>query len=223
MVGPNYKRPAAPQTPAFKEAPPEGWKEAQPNDGAIRGKWWEIYNDPQLNALEEQVSISNQNVLAAEANFRAARYAVGVARPPCIRPFPLGLPCDSRELGRIRHGGNFHPTSPRIIRPTACRRAPVWTADIWGSVRRSVRQPDYSPGRLRLAGECPALVPIGIGARTTSICMAPMATSTCSQRTVKSYEDYLNLTQDRYKAGVASGRRCGTGADSVGHYPGPVD
>ena len=73
MVGPNYKRPTAPQTPAYKEPPPEGWKEAQPNDGAIKGKWWEIYNDPQLNALEEQVSISNQNVLAAEANFRAAR------------------------------------------------------------------------------------------------------------------------------------------------------
>ena len=73
MVGPNYKRPTAPVTPAFKEPPPEGWKEAQPNDGAIRGKWWEIYNDPALNALEEQVNLSNQNVLAAEAQYRAAQ------------------------------------------------------------------------------------------------------------------------------------------------------
>ena len=101
MVGPNYKRPAAPQTPAYKEPAPEGWKEAQPNDGAIKGKWWELYNDPQLNALEEQVSISNQNVLAAEANFRAARYAVGIARAGL---FPdADLPVDPQ--GRRTHFG----------------------------------------------------------------------------------------------------------------------
>src|SRR5580692_9445773 len=73
MVGPNYRRPPAPVPAAFKEKPPEGWKEAQPNDSALKGKWWEIYNDPQLNALEEQVSISNQNVLGAEGQYRAAR------------------------------------------------------------------------------------------------------------------------------------------------------
>ena len=80
MVGPNYKRPTAPAPQTFKEPLPDGWKEAQPNDGAIRGKWWEIYNDPALNALEEQVNLSNQNVLAAEAQYRAAHYAVGIAR-----------------------------------------------------------------------------------------------------------------------------------------------
>src|SRR5947209_7341261 len=67
MVGPKYQRPSAPVSPAYKEPPPDGWKEGRPNDGAIRGKWWEIYEDPDLNSLEEQVSISNQNVLAAES------------------------------------------------------------------------------------------------------------------------------------------------------------
>src|SRR6202045_2007874 len=80
MVGPNYRRPTAPVPPAFKEKPPDGWKEAQPNDAALKGKWWEIYNEPQLNALEEQVSISNQNVLAAEARFRQAKTLVRIAR-----------------------------------------------------------------------------------------------------------------------------------------------
>src|SRR5271167_3708705 len=80
MVGPNYRRPPAPAPVAFKEKPPDGWKEAQPSDAALKGKWWEIYNDPKLNALEEQVSISNQNVLAAEGQYRAARAAVQVAR-----------------------------------------------------------------------------------------------------------------------------------------------
>jgi len=75
MVGPKYQRPAARRPVAFKEAPPAGWKEAQPNDGALRGKWWEIYGDPRLNALEDQIAISNQNVLAAEAQFQAAKQA----------------------------------------------------------------------------------------------------------------------------------------------------
>ena len=74
---PKYARPPAPTPTAYKEAPPDkegtGWKLAQPGDDKLRGKWWEIYNDPQLNALEEQVAINNQSLKAAEANFRAAR------------------------------------------------------------------------------------------------------------------------------------------------------
>ncbi len=78
---PKYARPPAQTPTAFKEVPPEfkegpGWKVAQPGDDKIRAKWWEIYNDPQLNALEEQVAISNQTIVAAEANFRAARSLV---------------------------------------------------------------------------------------------------------------------------------------------------
>src|SRR5260370_9096513 len=80
MIGPKYQRPTAPAPAAYKEPPPAGWKEAQPNDGVIRGKWWEIYGDPQLNALEEQVGISNQNVLAAETAVRQATTHVLGAR-----------------------------------------------------------------------------------------------------------------------------------------------
>src|SRR5580658_4032249 len=90
MVGPNYKRPSASAAapPAFKEQPPvnfkeaeaAGWKQSQPGDAFSKGRWWEVYNDPALNALEEQVSISNQNVLQAEAQYRQAKAAVTVAR-----------------------------------------------------------------------------------------------------------------------------------------------
>ncbi len=79
-VGPAYHRPDVPSSAAFKEAPPAGWKEAQPNEGIPRGHWWEIYNDPQLNALEEQVTISNQNVIAALARFQEARDQIRIAR-----------------------------------------------------------------------------------------------------------------------------------------------
>src|SRR5476651_1691245 len=88
-IGPNYKRPAAvAMPPAFKEQPPPnfkeaeaaGWKQSQPGDAYSKGRWWELYNDAALNALEEQVSVSNQNVLQAEAQYREAKAAVSVAR-----------------------------------------------------------------------------------------------------------------------------------------------
>lgn len=83
---PKYARPPAAAPTAFKEAVPqeykegEGWKLAQPGDDKIRGKWWELYGDPQLSTLEEQVAISNQTIAVAEANFRAARSLVAYAR-----------------------------------------------------------------------------------------------------------------------------------------------
>ncbi|MGC2660806.1 MAG: efflux transporter outer membrane subunit [Bryobacteraceae bacterium] len=83
---PKYSKPPAPAPTAYKEtAPPEykegnGWKLAEPVDDKLRGKWWEIYNDPQLNALEEQVAGANQTIIAAEANYRVAKALVVSAR-----------------------------------------------------------------------------------------------------------------------------------------------
>src|SRR5471032_3560904 len=80
-VGPKYVRPTVPMAPAFKEAPPDnfksedGWKPAQPGDAQLKGDWWTLFNDPQLNALEAQIDPANQTLKQAEANFRAARAA----------------------------------------------------------------------------------------------------------------------------------------------------
>ena len=72
-IGQPYQRPAAPTPPDFKElADSDQWKIATPNDDLPKGKWWEMFGDPQLNGLEELVEINNQNVKQAEANFRAA-------------------------------------------------------------------------------------------------------------------------------------------------------
>jgi outer membrane protein TolC len=86
MVGPQYKRPAAITAPSFKEAPADqtaegdGWKPGQPSDQKLKGDWWTMYQDQQLSTLEEQVNSANQTLKAAEANFRAARAAIGYAR-----------------------------------------------------------------------------------------------------------------------------------------------
>src|SRR5579864_8231744 len=87
-VGPNYRRPSAAVPPAFKEQPPvnfkeaeaAGWKQSQPGDAFSKGRWWELFGEPALNALEEQVPVSNQNILQAEAQYQEARSAVTVAR-----------------------------------------------------------------------------------------------------------------------------------------------
>jgi NodT family efflux transporter outer membrane factor (OMF) lipoprotein len=201
MVGPNYKRPVAPQTPAYKEPLPEGWKEAQPNDGAIRGKWWEIYNDPQLNALEEQVSISNQNVLAAEAQFRAARYAVRIARAGLYPTVSIGP-----SIGVSRPSSSSgSPASPTVTALYSLPASASWTADIWGSVRRSVR-----------ANEATAQADFALLENARLSYQSELAEDYFElhgtdgdidllDRTTKSYEDYLKLTKDRYNSGVASG------------------
>src|SRR6185295_10038808 len=83
---PKYAKPSVPTPTIYKEITPESfketdnWKFARPKDDVIRGKWWEMFNDSQLNALEEQVNISNQNIALADANFRAARAVVKEAR-----------------------------------------------------------------------------------------------------------------------------------------------
>jgi outer membrane protein TolC len=82
MVGPKYVKPSTPMAPAFKEQAPnlsqanDGWKLAQPGDQTPRGNWWEIYGDPQLNALEAQIDSANQTLKIAEANYREARTAI---------------------------------------------------------------------------------------------------------------------------------------------------
>src|SRR5262245_45930545 len=76
---PKDARTSSPTPQAYKELIPEGfketdsWKFAKPSDDAIRGNWWETFNDPQLNGLEEQLNTANQNIALADANFRAAR------------------------------------------------------------------------------------------------------------------------------------------------------
>src|ERR1039457_2082541 len=117
-VGPHYKRPSAAAPPAFKEQPPAnfkeaeaaGWKQSQPGDAYSKGRWWELYNDAALNALEEQVSVSNQNVLQAEAQYQQAKAAASVARA-ALSPTAHTAPAITKiSSGATRRG-------PRLPQP----------------------------------------------------------------------------------------------------------
>jgi len=144
VVGPKYKRATVDAPGTFKEVTPDdlkkmdGWKVAQPQDSALHGNWWEIFGDPQLNALEARVSISNQNVAAAFANFMAARAIVREARAQYFPTLTGGAsvieqhqPSSSSTVASKASGSTF--TAYSIPFDAS------WTPDLWGRVRNTVR------------------------------------------------------------------------------------
>src|SRR5580698_784291 len=140
MVGPKYVKPAAPLAPSFKETTDwkegDGWKTAQPSDSLLGGKWWELYGDPKLNELEEQVDPSNQTLKIAEANFRQARTAIRfnrAAEAPSIGTSP--------SISSIRASAN-QPYLPIGVATdgTGDFTLPLdlsYEIDLWGRIRRS--------------------------------------------------------------------------------------
>jgi NodT family efflux transporter outer membrane factor (OMF) lipoprotein len=211
MVGPKYQRPNAPAPPAYKEPPTDNsaelnqWKPAQPNEAAVRGKWWEVYNDPQLNALEEQVAISNQNVLAAEAQFREARDAVRIARAalfPTISTAPTYTASRTSSTLFNFQAGNL--TSG--VRTTYDLPADLsYQADVWGSIRRSLQAGVATAQASAAQVESARLSFQAELAQDYFSLHGTDGDEELLRRTVKSYEDYLQLTRDRFNSGVASG------------------
>jgi NodT family efflux transporter outer membrane factor (OMF) lipoprotein len=139
-------RPAVPAPPAFKESGPQQapdgstWKPAQPQDAAIRGKWWEIYQEPELNALEEKLNISNQNIAQFYANFMAARAQVRQARSsyyPTLSVGPSYTRNRSSQSGSAAASGSgANPNSNLFNLPFDVS----WQPDLWGRVRNTVHE-----------------------------------------------------------------------------------
>src|ERR1700686_1942932 len=141
MVGPKYKTPAAPIPAAFKEAPPasfkegDGWKAAQPGDQTIRGNWWEMFGDPQLNTVEQQLTIGNQDLKAAEARFRQARAMIRFNR---AAQFPTISTAPSIGAERVSSNRPFFTTAPGASGDFLLPFDLSYEVDFWGRVRRTV-------------------------------------------------------------------------------------
>ena len=204
MVGPNYRRPPAPVPTAFKEKPPDGWKEAKPSDAALKGKWWEIYNDPQLNALEEQVSISNQNVLAAEAQYRAARAEVQIARSALFPTLTAGPTLSVAQgtggvsANQVAAAGGTH-TNYQIPFDVS------YQVDLWGSIRRTIRANAETAQATEAQLENAKLTYQADLAQDYFQLHGTDSAMALLQSTVDSYTGYLKLTQARHTSGIASG------------------
>lgn len=205
MVGPKYKRPAAITAPAFKESPPAGWKEAQPADGTIRGKWWEMFQDPELNALEEQVSISNQNLLAAEAQFRASKDAARQARSALFPTVTGGISVVNSRSSATLTNNQFATFTPGLRTLYNLPLDVSYQVDLWGSIRRTITARANAAQATAAQLENARLLYQAELAQNYFQLRGLDTTQDLLERTVKSFEDFLQLTRNRLSVGIASG------------------
>ena len=138
---PKYAKPSVATPPAYKELTPDtfketnDWKFARPNDAVIRGKWWEMFNDPQLNSLEEQLNTANQNIALADANFRVARALVKESRS---QYFPTVTTSPSIIVSRSSGATNSNFSAGRQNTIYTLPFDATWEPDFWGRIRNSV-------------------------------------------------------------------------------------
>ncbi len=200
-VGPRYSRASAPVPTDYKETPPN-WKEAQPSDQSLRGKWWELYQDPQLNALEEKVNISNQTLKAAQAQFEQARALVRFHRADYYPTVTTGVSAEREELSRNRPLGNVSGirTTNDLVIPVDMSYEP----DVWGRVRRTVEA-----ARANAQASAADLETVSLSVHAELAVDYFQARELDAQiqlldSTVDGYVKALKLTEYRYKGGIAS-------------------
>jgi NodT family efflux transporter outer membrane factor (OMF) lipoprotein len=206
---PKYARPPAQTPTAYKEAPADkegtGWKLAQPGDDKLRSKWWEIYNDPQLNALEEQVAISNQSIKVAEANYRAARALVVSARSalyPQIGSSPAYS--NSRSPTDIRSGSITGVGSSTVSNAFSLPFDVSYTPDFWHRIRNQVDVQAFN-AQASAADVATALLTTQAAVATDyfELRATDMQTKILND-TMVNYRQNVDLTNTLYKTGIDS-------------------
>jgi len=214
-AGPNYKRPDLPASPppAYKESaasavvPPPNpnggtWKQATPSDGMLRGKWWEVYNDPQLNALEDQIARQNQNLRAAMENYLAARDQVRIARADF---YPTLTGNASGERAKVSaHRPLVSTGAGKQYTDLQLGGQASWEPDLWGRVRRNVE-----------ASRASAQANAADLANLDLVLHAELATdyfelrgldsdARLLERAVADYQHQVELNQQLFKGGLAT-------------------
>jgi NodT family efflux transporter outer membrane factor (OMF) lipoprotein len=213
-VGPKYVRPSIQSPSAYKELPQttatssESWRTAQPQDGANRGRWWEVFNDPQLNALEEQATSSNREIAAAAANFLAARALVREARSqyfPTVTTNPSIV--NSRpspgQFGGLQTG-NASGLTVKSFTDYSLPFDASWEPDFWGRIRGTVKANAYSAQASAADLENTRLSIQAELAVDYYELRAQDSLKEIFDSTVTDYQDAFDLTRSQYTAGLAS-------------------
>lgn len=200
-VGPKYHQPVAPTPPAYKEM--GNWKTAQPSEKNLGGNWWEIFQDPQLNALQQQINISNQNLKAAVAQYQEARAALRYARADYYPTLSVNA-----SATRQRYSSNRSPHSTFFNGITFNDfTAPVelsYQTNAFGRVTRNVQS--Y---RAQAQASDADLAVINLSAHADLAidyfaARALDAEEKLLRTTVVQYEKALHLNEDLYQGGLAS-------------------
>jgi NodT family efflux transporter outer membrane factor (OMF) lipoprotein len=207
-VGPKYARPAVETPSAYKEEPPQSfkeegvWKPAQPADQELRGKWWEIFGDPQLNALEEQVTVSNQDLKAAEARFQQARALVRFNRASEFPTISVG-PSASYVKDSDNTPGFPAPVSENASADFVLPFDLSYEVDLWGRIRRTVAA---AREEAQATAADVATASLSLHAELAIDYFELRSADTQKQildNTVKAYTDAYQLTETRFEGGAS--------------------
>ncbi len=197
-VGPDYQRPDAPVTPAFKEAPADAqawtgeWKTAEPQDAGARAEWWRLFGDSRLDALMSQVQVSNQNIKAAEAQYRQAQAALQAARAGFF-------PTVNGSAGLSRARGS----SAAITEGQNATLSASWEIDVWGRIRRQVESSEAGAQASEADLASTLLSTQATLAQSYFLLRIADAQKALLDRTVDDYARSLQLVRNQYAAGTA--------------------
>ena len=209
MVGPDYHKPTAPISTTFKEA--EGWKAATPQDELPKGPWWELYQDPQLNALAAQVQLNNQNVALYAAQYRKALALVHESRANLF-PSLSGTGESTRsESASSSSSSTSSSSTGGVSKDYSATLSLSWEADIWGKLRRTVEE-DRASAQVSAADLANATL-----SAQSSLAQDYFQLRILDQRialyreTIAGYERYLQVIQNKYDEQISSRADLATG------------
>jgi NodT family efflux transporter outer membrane factor (OMF) lipoprotein len=215
-VGPKYAKPTAPAPQAYKEAVPKefkegtGWKLADPKDDQIRGNWWELYGEPELNSLEVQVRVSNQTIAQAEASFRQARAIVHEARSqlyPTLSVSPSFT--NSRASSQTRNLGTSVGNVPvsttgGVINAYSLPFDLSYQVDLWHKVRNQIAENAFQ-AQASAGDLATALLSVQTELAQDYFEVRSLdAQKKVLDDTATAYRETLRLTTARYNGGIAS-------------------
>lgn len=201
-VGPDYQRPDAPTSAAFKEASADmpawagAWKPAEPQDQVARADWWRVFNDPDLDTLMAQVRISNQNIKAAEAQYRQAVGALRAARAGFF-------PTLDGSASASRSGSSNSSQAGNIRNGQSITLSANWEIDVWGRVRRQVESSTASAQASQADLAAALLSTQSTLAQSYFLLRIADAQRALLDRTVADYQRSLQLVQNQYAVGTA--------------------
>jgi NodT family efflux transporter outer membrane factor (OMF) lipoprotein len=203
-VGPDYVKPEMAVPAGYKETAADGstWKVAQPGDRTSRGKWWAVYNDPLLNALQDVATSSNQDLVVAESQYRQARALVRGARGDYLPTVTAGA-----SATRFRESRNAFNNTSSNIGPANEFSLPLdvtWELDIWGRVRRAVESSEASAQAYAADLESARLSIQAELATNYFLLRGIDSERQLLERTLVAYRKAYELTRNRHEGGIAS-------------------
>jgi NodT family efflux transporter outer membrane factor (OMF) lipoprotein len=199
-VGPDYRKPDAPVPATYKEL--EGWHAAQPRDELPRGSWWEVFGDPELDGLMKRVDISNQNIRAAEARVRQARAVADQARASLFPTVTATGSVTRSKAPSLANQPNF--ATGAVNNYNVGLNVPSWELDLWGHIRRNVESQEASWQANAADLEGARLSARATLAQDYFALRVADTTKRLLEETVQAYQRSLELTQNRYAAGVVA-------------------